>query len=128
MNDDLEPQPVDVRAGVAIAGGRYAQLANPLVKQIEEGEQLVADEAFRFLPGFGPAFLSATKENRVAFQFSDLHWEVYDTGNGLNQFGNDGVAVRQGLGVSGHVTCVTAYIGDDQQYRFRGAFGGKRLR
>src|SRR5437773_8610838 len=114
-----------MRTGMAGADIRATQFLQPCPEAMEKLHQLAANEFALSHPDCRIAVLSAEKKDSVALQFDDLYWNFNRTGNRLNQFGNDGVAVRERLGVSGHVARVTANVGKDQQYRFRGGLRGQ---
>src|SRR6266403_6114809 len=72
VDDDFQAQPLDVRAGIAGAGGRLAQLRDLFAEQAEKREQLRADKPLCFTPRNEAVLFPAVEEYRVAFQLGNL--------------------------------------------------------
>src|SRR4030095_16091931 len=102
---------------------RSPQFLETCSKAMEKLQQFAANEFALCLPGCRIAGFSAEKKNGVTLQFDDFQGDFYGTDNRLDQFSNDRMAVREGFGVSRHVACVSANVGEDQQNRFRGSGG-----
>ena len=95
-----------------------AQLGDFFAEHLKEFYQLVADNLFGFRPGFWAALLAAKKKHGVAFQLGHFQRQLDLPDDGFDQFGDDGLAVAERLGVGGHVARVAADVCDDEQHRF----------
>ena len=111
VDDDFEPEFFYVRAGITGAGGGRAQLIEFFAKHLEERDQLIANNFFRLCPGFYSALFAAKKKHGVAFELGNFLRQFNLMNDGLDQFGDDGLAVAERLGVRSTARCLSSATG-----------------
>ena len=102
-----------MRAGVASTGVGTTKLRQLFAEALKKFQQLAADVGADFLPAGRVLGFAAEKKNGVALQLGHFQGRFNLMDDGFHQLDNQRLAVRERLGVGGHVARVAADVRDN---------------